>query len=157
MRYIKLPVPVEMVRWDGTNASEAVSFLGSDYIGITDDRRLKMFAGKDIVYAEVGDWLALDAVGGHYPIANAVHEATYVPEKPVHVTEVFGETNSGDGESYSILVDDAEMYSVHDGEPEDNTLCRNFSDCYNVLSIVSLLTQPGTTISYSKRKANDED
>lgn len=38
--------------------------------------------------------------------------------------------------SLDIFIDGKKEFSVHDGEPEDNNLYRNFNDC---LSIVSLL------------------
>lgn len=35
-----------------------------------------------------------------------------------------------------ITFDDKDVFRVHDGEPEDNNLSRNFSNCYNVSSLM---------------------
>lgn len=39
-------------------------------------------------------------------------------------------------ECLEIWMDDKLVFSVHDGEPEDNNLCRNFSHCNSVLSLL---------------------
>lgn len=36
----------------------------------------------------------------------------------------------------SVVVDDLEVMSFVDGEPEDNTLDRNFSDCYRIADLI---------------------
>ena len=156
IRYIKRPVVTEMLRWDGTNAGKIVEFLGVDYIGITEDRRIKLFAGKDIVYADVGDWVARDAIGGHYPIASAVHEASYVPEKTVRITTRESVCNGGDGQAYEVFINGEEVLSVHDGEPEDNSLCRNFSGVYNVLDIIRRAIEPGAVVTFGIEPPEEE-
>ena len=35
-------------------------------------------------------------------------------------------------EELEILIDGETVFSVCNAEPEDNTLSRNFSDCYNI-------------------------
>ena len=34
------------------------------------------------------------------------------------------------GQTLSIEIDGKEVFSVYDGEPEDNNLSRNFNDCF---------------------------
>jgi hypothetical protein len=35
-----------------------------------------------------------------------------------------------------ITFDDKKVFSVVDGEPEDNNLSRNFGDCYSILELL---------------------
>ncbi len=35
-------------------------------------------------------------------------------------------------EAMVIEIDGERVFKVHDGEPEDNNICRNFNDVYNV-------------------------
>lgn len=43
----------------------------------------------------------------------------------------------------NIKVDGATVFDVHDGEPEDNNLGRNFSDCLDVTSLMKWAWQAG--------------
>lgn len=43
----------------------------------------------------------------------------------------------------TIEIDGEEVFSVHDGEPEDNTLIRNFNDCYKVKELIEQAYQRG--------------
>ena len=36
----------------------------------------------------------------------------------------------------TVKLDDKVVFSVSDGEPEDNSLCRNFSDCSKLLQLL---------------------
>lgn len=42
-----------------------------------------------------------------------------------------------------VTVDGSKMLDVHDGEDEDNSLGRNFSDCYNVVNMMKLAHRAG--------------
>ena len=42
-----------------------------------------------------------------------------------------------------VKVDGVEVFSVCDGEPEDNNLSRNFSDCYNVVDLMKMAYKAG--------------
>lgn len=35
-----------------------------------------------------------------------------------------------------VNINDEKVFSVHDGEPEDNNLSRNFSSCYGILDLM---------------------
>ncbi len=37
---------------------------------------------------------------------------------------------------YALEIDDQKVFCVHDGEPEDNTLSRNFSDVYSLANLL---------------------
>lgn len=43
----------------------------------------------------------------------------------------------------SISIDNNNLFNVSDGEPEDATLCRDFSDCYKIPSMLSMAYNAG--------------
>lgn len=46
-------------------------------------------------------------------------------------------------DSIEIKINGIEMFSVYDGEPEDNTLNRNFRSCYNILPLIEMAYNAG--------------
>lgn len=50
------------------------------------------------------------------------------------------ETTATDQDEYrqkiDITIDGKKAFSVHDGEPEDNNMGRNFSDCNNITGLM---------------------
>lgn len=52
-----------------------------------------------------------------------------------------------DGYSYSnglkIFIDDKSVFTVFEGEPEDNTLGRNYNDCYKIPELMRLAFEAG--------------
>ena len=36
-----------------------------------------------------------------------------------------------------IKINDAEVFSIYEGEPEVMTLCRNLSDCHNISNLMN--------------------
>jgi len=42
-----------------------------------------------------------------------------------------------------VRIDGVNVFSVHDGEPEDNNLRRNFNDCYSVLRLMERMYEAG--------------
>ncbi len=42
-----------------------------------------------------------------------------------------------------IFIDDKQVFSVGDGEPEDSNLSRDFSDCYSIVSLMEKMYQAG--------------
>lgn len=42
-----------------------------------------------------------------------------------------------------ISIDNKLAFSAHDGEPEDNTLSRNFADCFCVVDLMKLAYEAG--------------
>ncbi len=49
----------------------------------------------------------------------------------------------GCGSSMKIKIDDKQVFAVHDGEPEDNTLGRNFNDCYSIPKLLQQAYEAG--------------
>lgn len=58
------------------------------------------------------------------------------------VETVMYDLDSGEG-SVSLNVNDTEVFSVFDGEPEDNNLGRNFSDCNNITHLMHMAYDAG--------------
>lgn len=54
------------------------------------------------------------------------------------IKAVYESFDNGCGNSIEIFIDDKRVFCACDGEPEDNTLNRNFNDC---LKITCLLKQ----------------
>ncbi|MED1792847.1 hypothetical protein P4V54_09200 [Brevibacillus nitrificans] len=46
-------------------------------------------------------------------------------------------------ESLAIQINGDKVFSVHDGEPEDNFLSRNFSDCQKIAKLMKLSWEAG--------------
>lgn len=74
----------------------------------------------------------------------------------VHLkTETYGEEMR---QSIEISIDGEEVLSVHDGEPEDNNLCRNFNDCWNIVGMMKMAHeagQRGEPFEYTKTSEED--
>lgn len=50
----------------------------------------------------------------------------------------------GEFESLEITINDTTNFSVHNSDsPEDNTLSRNFSDCYDIPNLLRMAYQAG--------------
>ena len=43
----------------------------------------------------------------------------------------------------SIKIDGTQVFSVCEGEPEDNTLARNFSDCWDIVKLMRQAYEAG--------------
>ena len=59
----------------------------------------------------------------------------------MQVVQKIQERRNGNG--ITIKVDGKRMFDVYDGEPEDNTLARNFCDCYSVVDLMKLAYEAG--------------
>lgn len=45
----------------------------------------------------------------------------------------------------TIEIDGEQAFSAGDGDPEDSSLCRNFSDCYKILDIIKAAHKAGAS------------
>jgi hypothetical protein len=57
-----------------------------------------------------------------------------------------------------IKINDKTVMKFCDGEPEDNNLCRNFSDAYNIVSMLKEAYEAGKngeTFEVSERQIDD--
>ena len=46
-------------------------------------------------------------------------------------------------DAMEILIDGESKFSVHDGEPEDNSLGRNFNDCWKIADLLKMAFEAG--------------
>ena len=88
-KFIKKPLPVEMVQFTTTNGDAVVKWVGSDatffpggYLDLAKtvrDPSIQIKTLEGVFTARVGDWIARGVRGEHYIINNAVHCETYDP------------------------------------------------------------------------------
>lgn len=58
---------------------------------------------------------------------------------------------------FLIIVDGKEVFSVHDGEPEDSTLGRNFSACFNIPELLQKVYDAGKSGEQLEIIRSDKD
>lgn len=82
-KYVKKPIPIEAVQWDGTNTSELMRF-SRDIRFIYHEGEDKKVSTEMYVhtlegdlYAKVGDYIIKGIRGEVYPCAREIFEETY--------------------------------------------------------------------------------
>lgn len=73
--YIKKPVVIQAVQWNGDNVEEVQSFCGEDCIMNTDFFSIKTLEGD--MYVSVGDYIIKGVNGEFYPCKPDIFEKTY--------------------------------------------------------------------------------
>lgn len=82
-KYIKKPVTVDAIEWDGGNIDEVREFLGEDYAGSWGQRHpggavtVEVRTLEGIRPAFRGDFLIRGTKGEHYPCKPDIFKATY--------------------------------------------------------------------------------
>jgi len=64
---------------------------------------------------------------------------------------------SDDRDAVAIYLDGVKKFGVHDGEPEDNTLGRNFSYVYNVGGLLEYfynLGKSGVEVEFNQKRSD---
>lgn len=82
-KYVKKPVEIEAIQWNGSNLDECVEFLGDSYAGYAAERRMdgrkeitvKTLEGQHI--ASNGDYLIKGIAGEFYPCKPEIFKSTY--------------------------------------------------------------------------------
>lgn len=68
-------------------------------------------------------------------------------------------TSTEDYRSEIIITEDGKkIFEVNDGEPEDNTLHRNFSSCHSVIDILKKMYeygQSGTVVKFEEEEIEE--
>lgn len=59
------------------------------------------------------------------------------------IVEIKSEMIDDYRESFEVVINGESVFEVFDGEPEDNTLSRNFNDIYKLQSIIEKVYQAG--------------
>ena len=88
-RYIKRPIPIEAIQWDGTNAKELKEFSHAIYFVHHEDEDghiytdLKITTWEGTLRAEVGDYIIKGIKGEVYPCNKDIFESSYEEVKNV--------------------------------------------------------------------------
>lgn len=77
MKYIKRPVVVEAIQWDGTNFDEIKAFAGENIMKLPEFSALKVFTLEGPMIASHGDYIIKGIKGEFYPCKPDVFRATY--------------------------------------------------------------------------------
>lgn len=59
------------------------------------------------------------------------------------IKQTIEDHDDGCGSCIEIFIDGKRVFTVSDGEPEDNTLNRNFNDCYGILDLLRQVHEAG--------------
>lgn len=78
MKYVKKPVVVEAIQWDGKNTNDVLAF-GPGKITYTEitGSHLMIFTLEGTMTAIVGDWIIKGIKGEFYPCKPDIFEASY--------------------------------------------------------------------------------
>jgi len=80
--FVKKPVEIQAIRWDGRNTDEVVAFVGDgprDVSLLGEPPALAIHTLEGVMRADVGDWIIRGVQGEHYPCKPDIFEATYEP------------------------------------------------------------------------------
>lgn len=84
MKFRKLPVVIEAVKWTGANVDEVATFFGTPSAivaaclsEVLNERRLPIVTLEGVVMASPGDWIIRGIKGEYYPCKPDVFERTY--------------------------------------------------------------------------------
>lgn len=77
MKFRKLPVEIEAVQYDGTNADEIQSFVGGACV--SDQNRLAISTLEGRMRVSPGDWVIKGIHGEFYPCKPDIFVSTYEP------------------------------------------------------------------------------
>ena len=82
-RYIKKPVVIEAIQFDGWNFREVYQFMSDEPLMFTQDFRKEEYILIDtlegVMKAKVGDYIIKGVHGEFYPCKPDIFEATYEP------------------------------------------------------------------------------
>jgi hypothetical protein len=79
-QFVKKPVVIEAIRYDGENMHEVVSFCGTQ-CAIRREPQMPVLVNtlEGSLFAQVGDWIIRGIRGEFYPCKPDIFEETYEP------------------------------------------------------------------------------
>lgn len=77
MYYIKKPIPVEAIQWNGNNFNEIYDFIIGQPIVVTTFNELVISTLEGDMKAPVGSWIIRGPLGEYYPCRQEVFKETY--------------------------------------------------------------------------------
>ena len=78
-RYVKKPIPVEAVQWNGINADEIADFSKDAFFECDETTGITLFIRtlEGNMKARIGDYIIKGVRGEFYPCEKAIFEETY--------------------------------------------------------------------------------
>jgi hypothetical protein len=82
-KYVKKPIPIEAIQWDGTNTKELFNFSKDIrfiyHEAAEDNVSIELYVNtlEGDLYAKVGDYIIKGVRGEVYPCARDIFEETY--------------------------------------------------------------------------------
>ena len=79
-KYVKRPIPIQAVVWDGYNFDTIRGMAGPDIVELKNAKHypdLIIHTLEGILHAEVGDWIIKTVRGEVYPCKNDIFAETY--------------------------------------------------------------------------------
>lgn len=74
-KFVKKPIVIEAVRWDGDNHSEVMRFVGQ--VLDSDQEGIAIPTLEGVMRASRGDWIIRGVKGEYYPCKSDIFSATY--------------------------------------------------------------------------------
>lgn len=74
-KYVKKPIPIEAVQWDGSNQDEIAAFCGAT--AVIEDGKLSIHTLEGVMRARIGDFIIKGVRGEFYPCEKSIFEETY--------------------------------------------------------------------------------
>lgn len=79
-KFVKLPIEIEAMQYDGTNAYEVWNFIDNNK-GFVQGLTISIVTLEGTMIANVGDWIIKGINGEFYPCKPDIFEKTYVEVK----------------------------------------------------------------------------
>lgn len=79
MKYVKRPIPIEAVQWDGFNFSEIQHFMENNKPIVNSKNQLVISTLEGEMCADVGSYIIKGVIGEFYPCREDVFNDTYEP------------------------------------------------------------------------------
>lgn len=77
MRFIKKPIEVEAIQWNGDNFKEVREFMSDSHVIITMYDELVIPTLEGDMKAPIGSWIIRGMAGEYYPCRREIFEETY--------------------------------------------------------------------------------
>lgn len=78
-KYVKKPIPVDCLKWTGSNVDAMAEFVGGFAKELTQGESFEVDTNTGMARCEVGDWVIKGVKGELYPCPKDVFEASYQP------------------------------------------------------------------------------
>lgn len=80
-RYIKKPVTIDAIQWDGNNTDDVIKFCPTAWEANGMGRSLAIETLEGVMHASVGDFIIKGVEGEFYPVKPSIFFKTYAEEE----------------------------------------------------------------------------